>query len=313
MMNIMNNIFTGQYRADLSYNFACILTNDGAGTTISNNYFQTCYDRAIDVEQISNGGIDNYNINNNYIQDACHSNGDCGAIYMFDGSFTSGTNDVITNNFIRDLNLGDNQRVSGGNVGFCIYFDSTTRGKSISNNVCTGHVGYANPNGGGGNACFFIHAGSNNTYTGNICDEQGNTSMQIINSQSGINNSFIEEVIVANQAGTAGLGYAGAPGACSPNNNAYWNYNTSYGISNNIGQCGSDSNPHTINPLIHCWGAIIAPTSTAFNSPVNFPAQPDGWDTPGFWGPPGFTIPHTGTAPSWPTTSGDGVTCSSTN
>jgi hypothetical protein len=64
-----------------------------------------------------------------------------------------------------------------------------------------------------------------------------------------------------------------------------------------------------LNPLIHCWEALIASSSAVFNSPVNFPAQPSGWGTPGFWGPPGFVMPHTGTAPSWPTTSGDGVTC----
>jgi hypothetical protein len=307
-VNITNNILHGQYYSSFPADNAIILVNDGAGSVISHNYIYSSYDRGVDIEEISTNGTNNISVDHNVLIDTCHNNGDCGAIYYFG---TPSAPPVISANYVKDINLGRNQPGIGENVGFCIYYDSTANAVTASNNVCTGSVGYANPAGGGGNACFFIHSGNNNMYTGNICDLQ-NPTMQIVNSQGGSGNSFTKEIIISNQAQTAGAGYACfSSSQITPSTNDYYNYNTSYGI--NSGGCNSDPSPQNIRPLIHCWGAIVASNSAVFNSPVYFPTQPSGWDTPGFWGPPGFTIPHVGTAPSWSTSSGDGVTCTATN
>jgi hypothetical protein len=318
-ITLTNNKFIGQYREQFPQDHAAVLLNDGAGSIISHNYFTNIADRAVDIEQISNGGLNNVTIDHNSMVDTCHIGGDCGAIYITDSSHTTSTGVVIAWNYIRGINLTHAQPGSGNNVGFGIYLDGpTTSGKTVHGNVVTGAIGFPSPSGGGGQSCFFIHTGSNDTFAGNICDLGPNTFMENFNAAGGTSNAINTSIFVANQAQTAGTGWNGVSGGCSPSNNAYYNYNTSFGISNSSNACGSDPSPHALSspgPMLRCYGAMIGPTSPVFAAPISFPALPSGWDTAGFWGPPGWTVPQaiTGNNPSWPVTSGDGVTCSGAN
>jgi Glycosyl hydrolase family 26 len=272
-----------------------------------------------------NGGSNNNIISYNAILNSCtypptandQNGSDCGAIYQQDtGNSVKSTGMQIIDNYIRDVNTPEASSGTRGGIG--IYNDENTENTNVQQNV----VAAVN------SACFSMNTAVNITITDNICDMDSSPNASGVaiaqfwntGASSGTTGNTFEHNIVVLSSSSAGFGYNGNAPVTVPltiNDNAYYNYT---GASNNVntGQgggvnVGTDSNPTFENPLIHCWGAIIGASSPVFNSPVSFPAQPASWDTSGFWGPPGFTMPETGTAPSWPTTSGNGVTCTSSN
>jgi hypothetical protein len=298
------------------------------------------------------GTISNTTISYNFIQNTCSNLGDCGCIYEGEQSTTgtSSTNIQIINNYCRDVfTIGNGQWLNTGQstggiigtgnwsgsahgfsedaAGMCIYLDNSGSNVTVTGNVCTGVYSSA----------VQVHGGGNNKIHNNIFDDgaAANTMMDYYQTCGGCgfvggsfnmaDNSFINNIIIErNQAIGGGSVYNGSGGPPNPSlvtNNQYWNFSSSNIFTScQGGACGSggtsttnDNNPVTGNPLIHCWGAILAAASPAFNALVSFRSQPSDYDTPGYWGPPGFTVTHTGTPPSWTTTSGDGVTCTSSN
>jgi hypothetical protein len=305
------------------------------------------------------GSLRNITIANNFLQNTCSNLGDCGCIYMAEEATSGSisTNIQIINNYCRDefiigagqwFNTGQSTGgiIGTGNwsgpahgysedaAGICIYLDQQMSNTTVENNVCTGLYSVA----------VQVHGGGNDVVQNNIFDEgaNGNTMIMYYQNCGGCGfvgqslnmagNKFTDNIAIETNPPVSGgseyNGSASPPNPALVTNNYYWSYNSSnvyYSCQGVV--CGAsgtsttqDNNPvHPSSPLIHCWGAVLASTSPAFNSPVSFPAQPASYDTPGFWGPPGFTVTHAGqegqpnTAPGYPTTSGDGVTCTSTN
>ena len=309
-----------------------------APLTATHNYCYNmqgmCTENIVSPVSNVNANITGAVVSYNFAQNVCQNLGDCGCYYFGEEStVATSTNISVTYNYCRDVYKPIGQGMTGtGNqgvapaAGMCIYMDATTSNTTVEYNVCTGQMGWF----------FQYHGGINNTVKYNILDAGSSSGPSIYYAQAegdtfhdqGTGNVFSNNIIVENNAPSSAAGgysfwYSESMPPILTQNNLYYNYsNTNYYVLCNPDQgcsptTGSDRNYVTgTNPLIHCWGAIFSPNTTVGNSPVSFPtitAQPADYDTPGFWGPPGFTVTHTGTAPSWPTTSGDGVTCTSTN
>jgi hypothetical protein len=271
------------------------------------------------IEAIADTGyISNSVISNNYIQNVCQNLGDCGCIYI--GNPTTGTvstNITVLYNYCRDSYPVGNGNPGSGNqgvtlaAGMCIYLDNVASNVTAEYNVCSGLMGWF----------VQVHGGSNNTFKYNILDQGADAAPALVYYQaepgyagSGMTgNVWTNNIIIQhNQWNTGQLaapynGSSSTPAPMTVNNNFYYNFINSgyYYTCNSAGNvCAPNPNqeatPTTgFNPQITCYGANIAAGSPVFNSPTNFPAQPAGWDSPGYWGPPNFIIPTSGTAPSW--------------
>jgi hypothetical protein len=319
-ITLTNNIFhddsfqTSAFIGDIMIGAGAHSSVQNSNSVITNNYLYNVGNSGI---QLSGNSGSNITVANNILVNTCATggpsgNGDCGAIYDGQGTnYTVTTGHKIINNYVRDVWISNGGVFTGSNGGngSCIYLDDMTSNITVSGNVCTGLWGIG----------LFIHCGENIAYQNNIMD-LGSTSRALLYDQcpspSGSTpNTGIQitgNIWVSN--GAAGAGYVGAGNTAyvTVSNNAYNNYGG--GTINHScvsGACSSESNATNENPLLHCWEALLASTSPVFGSPVNFAAQPTNRGAPGFWGPPGTKMPHTGTRPSWPTTSGDGVTCPS--
>jgi hypothetical protein len=300
--------------------------------TATHNYVYNMQGTAFDVIA-DTGNYDGMVISYNFIENVCQNLGDCGCIYIANpNTTTASTSATVTYNYCRDVYPTGSGTAGNGNQGVtlpagqCLYLDEAGSGVTFEYNVCTGLMAWFT----------MIHGGSNNTISYNILDQGADGGPAITYTQSypgyagstGTGNVFSNNIIIQNNApNSANLGtyshvFSGSATPVTVNDNFYYNYSSSNyyylcnadsGCSPNVGQ---DATPTTgADPLIHCYGAIISASSAVGNSPTSFDILgiPANWDTPGFWGPPGFTVTRTGTAPSWPTTSGDGVTCTSTN
>lgn len=166
-------------------------------------------------------------------------------------------------------------------------------------------------------AMFGDGPNANQNYIGNIFDMGATPHAAFLNSSTGTGNKFGSNILLSNFAGNPpspyfsswylsySAGGHGTPSSPSCVANAYHNYGGGSTYTFGAGN-GSpvirDGNPQIVDPKISGWNYAIDPTSPVFSSPINFPAQPSNWGTPGFWGPPGFAIPQTGTGsvPSCP-------------
>jgi parallel beta-helix repeat protein len=267
------------------------------------------------------GGNSNDVVSNNVILNSCtwpavagfgndQNGGDCSAIYFIDSNPTQSTNVSAVKNYVRDVNVtSESMGDAEGRLANGIYLDNGTGNMTLSGNVITGHkVG-----------CFFIHGGNDNTLEDNICDLSDVSYQNIVTYQQNktdyamTGNTFRHNIVVSSSSapGRGFLGLGKPPHAMTIRDNNYYNYVGASVSSEGTGGAGSDTNPTIDNPLLRCWGAQLSSTSPTFEAPVDFPAQGASWDTRGFWGPPTWTMTESGTAPSWPLTSGDSVTCSS--
>ncbi len=282
------------------------------GILVKNNYL---YDLAyagitLVAGPICPHGISNDVVSGNVILNSCtwpavhgfgndQNGGDCGAIYLHDGTSVS-TNIQVVNNYIRDVNKaskGAGDYGINGTNGCCadaVYTDDGTHHVTIKGNIMAGMI----------STCVQMNDPENNVITGNICDLASDSNYQSIViygrgkgwpiSMTG--NVFEHNIVISAGTGT-GFGYLGGTRTPDPmiiNDNAYHNYVGSTIKSTGNKYVGSDHDPVYENPRISGWTYNIAAESTVFHSPVSFPAIVRGW------GPPGFVIPHQGTPPSCP-------------
>jgi len=288
-----------------------VVTNCAPGTLVKNNYM---YDLAYAGMELLAGqcyeGISDIVVSGNVIENSCtwpavhgfgndQNGGDCGAIYLFDGT-SSSTNVQVVNNYIRDVNMsskgaGDNG--SNGKNGGCadgVYTDTGTSNVTIKGNIIAGMM----------STCLQMNAPENNVVTGNICDlaaASGYQSIVIYGRGSAepismAGNVFEHNIVISASSGT-GNGFYGAtrtPNPMTIKNNAYYNYVGSSINDTGNWAVGSDTNPVYENPQLSGWTYNIAAGSKVFHSPVSFPGIVGGW------GPPGFVIPHSGTPPASP-------------
>jgi hypothetical protein len=154
-------------------------------------------------------------------------------------------------------------------------------------------------------ACFNYHGGNNNTVSGNICDlGDGLLGRQYVwvyqddsfcSGAGCMSNNVFEGNIVVSRASIAMGGnltfISGSDGIIARNNLRY---------SCGTGAILDSAAVSNENPGLSTWNYLLATSSPAYGSPVNFPKQPSEWGKAGFWGPPGYTVPQTGTAPSCP-------------
>lgn len=281
---IENNVLNGvRHGAGTSY---AIDLNGASSPTVTNNVVENASEIGIGAWQ---GGSD-LTISNNYVYNTCTAQSGAGGIYIEpNGNSYTGTN-VISYNYVTT--------VTGAGGCEPIYLDDLTSGFQITGNVMAYSLWQ----------CYFVHGGSNNVATGNICDLGSSDAMGIVSAQneSGamIDNTWQNNIILANSASDQGGGYTcnSSPCQMTIGPNDYYNYGHD-GSINDSGSLGTDSGPVTDNPDFTCgWEYTLPSNSPVYSSPVDFPQQPNGWGAPGFWGPPGFTIPQNGQVPSPPHT-----------
>jgi len=254
--------------------------------TISNNYIYNAPERGVSGGPCLYAGCagagQNLTISNNYIYNTCTVVADCGAIYYQDFQSPRSTGIKINYNYISDVS-------GNGTDGRGIYLDDGASNATVNGNIVIGAT----------TTCFNIHGGTNDQFTGNICDEDSQVNNRILfyqNSDVGGNNGdgnvVTNNIIISGQSGGGG-GYDGDTVGTPPTigNNFYHNY---VGTSINSSGAFNDPNPTTGDPQISCWVYSIASGSPVFNAPVSFPGIVGGW------GPPGFVVPQIGTPPSNP-------------
>jgi hypothetical protein len=285
--NIIHDVYTIQGNTGMG-----ITVDVGLNTQITHNALWNISDMGIGQWAKSNNGNDNLLIDHNYVRNSCDITRDCGGIYIENNQALTQSNQRVQYNYVHDCGAG------GGCNPY--YLDDRTSSITLTGNVATGRMW----------DCGMMHGGSNNIWTGHICDladglQPVGAAMQIIVSQgegstmsgNSITGSII---IVSSSRSNAGGGYYcnGPPCQLSAGPNQYYNYGS--GGSVNSDSSFPDSNPQYADPKLSTWCYVVEASAPELGSPVNYSAQPSGWGEPGFWGPPGFTIPQTGNAPSNP-------------
>jgi hypothetical protein len=279
------------------YNVGGIALHGCSAATVNNNYIH-------DVAYIGVGawgaGMSDTTVSSNVVLSSCGAaaqpggndmdGGDCGAIYLWDGQTHASTNVVVTNNYVRDVNVSSNG--AGDYSGCCatgLYLDDGMSNVTVSGNVVTGIK----------SQCFVIHGGNDDAFRNNLCDLDTSMDQRIMTYQWDslklpMSGNVIEDNIIVSGSAAGGSGYSddGTPTPPTIKNNAYYNYGGTKVTSS--GGNGSDANPTYANPDISCWDPTIPTTSPVYAAPVDFVKLTGGW------GPPGFVLPHTGTPPSWP-------------
>lgn len=268
----------------------CIGTVNALNGQILHNIVQNCAEMGIGSWPNSANGANNLLIAYNYVTNACTVWADCGGIYIENKLGEPESGEIIEYNYVTNM--------SGAGGGLPIYLDDQTSNITVIGNVLAGSAW----------DCYFVHGGSNNVATGNICDLGTNGAMGLAAAQweagtmSG--NTWTNNIVLAAISGSnVGSGYTCNTSPCQMTigPNAYFNY---VGSSvNSSGSLGSDSNPVSANPNFTCgWEYTLPSNSPVYTSPPGFPTQLAGWGTASFWGPPGFVIPQTATVPSPPHT-----------
>jgi hypothetical protein len=304
--NVVHNITAARWGS------GAVSTMCAPGMQIKNNYMYNLAYTALELEtgNSCNSGISNIVVSGNVFINTCtwpavtgfgndQNGGDCGAIYMHDGSGSS-TGIQVVNNYIRDVNAsskGAGDYGTDGKNGCCatgVYLDTGTHNVTIKGNIIAGMM----------SACAQLNYPVNVPMTGNICDLSADSGYQSIviygrgkdEPSSMLGNTFEHNIVISASSGT-GAGYYGATKTPNPMNitdNVYHNYEGSTIKSTGNWAVGSDSDPVNINPQLSGWTYGIASGSAALDTPTSFAKIAGGW------GPPGFVIPHTGTAPSCP-------------
>jgi len=305
-----NNVVHGLTAA--AWGAGAVLASCAPGTLVKNNYMYNLAYIGTDLQAGPSclGGISNTVVSGNVILNSCtwpavygfgndQNGGDCGAIYLHDGTGSS-TNVQVVNNYIRDVNkasMGAGDYGTGGKGGCCaegVYLDTGTHNVTIQGNIIAGMI----------SGCVQENDPANVTITGNICDLATDSDYQSIvlygrgktNPLTMPGNTFEHNIVISASTGT-GFGYWGATRTPTPmtiTDNAYYNYvgsSIKYTGNTNV---GSDTNPVYEEPLLSGWTYKMLAASSVFLSPVSFPGIVGGW------GPPGFVIPHFGTPPSCP-------------
>jgi hypothetical protein len=304
--NIVHNITAAEWGA------GAVVMNCSPGAQLEHNYIYNVAYSAFQLETTSScpDGISNIVVSENVIENSCtwpavyqfgndQNGGDCGAVYLHDGTSES-TNVQIVDNYIRDVNKASKGAADyglNGEHGCCaegVYLDTGTHNVTIKGNVIAGMV----------SACVQLNYPENVPITGNICDLASDSGYQSIviygrgktEPPSMPGNNFVHNIVLTASSGI-GYGYYGATRTPTPmtiTDNGYYNYvGTSIKDTGNE-YVGSDADPVYADPQITGWTYEIASDSPVFKSPVSFPGLTRGW------GPPGFVIPQTGTAPAVP-------------
>lgn len=275
-----------------------------AGSIVDHNEFYNGAQQAVGFVNSHPTELGNVAITNNFAYNVCTATSDCGAIYLQETNATHSTGIVVENNYVRDVFPSNNSGAWGPSGGVCIYLDDGLSNATVSGNVCEG----------GAAAKVLLHGGNNDTITSNLFDLAG-TSNNILAYQLSTatgatpmtGNTFEHNIIIGNNAASAGSGYVGLNTPTNPalvTDNAYYNYGTggvvSYACSGGV--CGAnststtqDNNPTYENPSISGWDALIATGSPVFSAPVSFVGYPVD-----HWGPASMYLWEAGTAPSNP-------------
>lgn len=349
--NIIHNTSNGNAQCAGGFNFggrAIQVVGDVQNTTITHNYLYNLTGGAITIATPNSSTIGNFSnstIDHNLVVNVDTDVSDDGAIYLQDINHCNGsnppnppyiclngesTNLQVQFNYVMGAGLTGCGGVGGpGQPAVCdnlFYNDDGLSNSTRSGNVAVGPA--AN--------CFFQHAGTNNTSTGNICDlgNVANVNGQTFgptawywtstgNAPSG-SNSHLHEIDLANAASCFSNTCAGQNNDNTAGFSLIWgsidyfNYGGANSVLTNAASSQGDpssgqSGPSTTDPqFVKCptngqdsWGYVIgnAAGTGVFAAPVSFPAQPAGWATPGFWGPPAGPnwngkIPHS-LAPSF--------------
>jgi hypothetical protein len=267
--------------------------------TIANNVGINMMGECLDFEVNSSGDtFAGLNVNQNYCDNTGNMSRDIGAIHVY---LTIGTNDaapatgaVFQYNYLHDCGAAGSGEPGSSK---CLYMDDQTSGITLTGNVMTGHFS---------EAAFIAHGGHQNTWTGNIVDlGDGAQGLQYIgiyqdspHCTSGAScmtgNVWQNNIVIANSPIGSNGGYL----LFSPDSplTAQSDLDYEYGA----GSITDGASVSSANPQLSGGNYILATSSPAYSSPVNFPRQPANWGQPGFWGPPGYVIPQIGTPPSCP-------------
>jgi hypothetical protein len=260
--------------------------------SVLNNVMHDITGGGANIVSAQSGSVSNLIYSGNFVYNTCTSpddGGDCGALYTQDNTAMS-TNIVITGNFIRDGNPW-----FGMDTGSAIYLDDCLSNATVTGNVITGK---------NGDNTTFIHGGKNDVYMGNIVD-LGTYGHVITTLQTSANpncnvmtgNRYSGNIIVSGGGG----GYYGDLSPPLPaypviENNIYYNY---AGSPITTGGDTGDTNPLVVDPqLSGCYS--LAPSSPAYQAPVNFPPLLRGWGPPGYTMPGGASIPPSYPSPTCP-------------
>lgn len=307
MININNGTPTAAGICSLAWPPPISQNNDTGGgvaalgrvtnLTVTHNAILNTQGMGMDFEMFSSADdMSGLTITNNLVHNANRSVNDTGCIHIYNFSGSAQgilNNTIIKNNYLHDCGGSYSSSPYGKSRG--IYLDDGVSGVRVTENVVSGHMG----------ACFNYHGGDNNTVSGNICDlGDGLLGRQYVwvyqdaSFCSGVgcmSNNVFEGNIVVSRASIAMGGnltfFSGSDGIIARNNLSY---------SCGTGAILDSAAVSNENPGLSTWNYLLATSSPAYGSPVNFPKQPSEWGNAGFWGPPGYTVPQTGTAPSCP-------------
>jgi hypothetical protein len=273
---------------------AVMIVGQATNMTVTQNLIHDVGGMGIRAD--SNNTTDNLSgltISHNALYNLNSTSSDTGAIYAYDWLTTPHSSNInITYNYIHDYG-------NAGNSSHAIYLDDGLSNATVTGNVATGT----------GATCFFIHGGSNDLYTGNICDlGAGSTGHQYIlqyqNSGSCVgpkcmaNNVFQGNIILSNASTQQGDYLTFLDPA--PNTEIALTTKDNLDYSFGSGSIVDGGSAASFNPQLSGWTYNLPSTSAVHNSPINFPKQPANWGQPGFWGPPSYVIPQSGTPPSQP-------------
>jgi len=304
--NVVHNLTAAAWGA------GAVSTICAPGTQVKNNYL---YDLAyVGIEMIASpscaGGLSNIVASENAIVNSCtwpavyqfgndQNGGDCGGIYLHDGSYAS-TNILVESNYIRDINMASKGAAdygANGQHGCCaigVYLESGTHHVTIKGNVIAGMI----------SACVQMNDPEYDAFTGNICDLAEDSDYQSIviygrgkDSPTSMPGNVFQHNIVISAGKLTGYGYYGATRTPTPmtiSDNAYYNYVGSTIKHTGNAYVGSDTNPVYVNPQLSGWNYVLAGGSPVFKAPVSFPGITR------VWGPPGFVVPLKGTPPASP-------------
>ena len=280
-----------------------------SGGLVIHNYFKTHVGTPVVIQ--ASGVVE---VSHNYLQDLNRACFDTGAIYS---QFTNGCSFIY--NYIRDAKSATSLVPGTDRAVRALFCDDNTQNITMRYNVVAGGAADTAGNAPSYTDTFqmaVFHGASGMDCSYNIFDMGTKPHIALLNQSSGTGNGFVGNIILSNFAGNPSSPSYGSwyltmsHGRWTPTSptcglNLYHNYDggSVYAAGNPIGNpVVGDSNPQIVDPKISGWTYNIDPASPVFSSPINFPALPSNWGTPGFWGPPGFSVPTKGTdsVPSCP-------------
>lgn len=189
---------------------AGIVTQNAANGQLIHNIVTNTVCHGIASFPTSAHGADNLLIAYNYVYTVSTASPDCGGIYLENNQNQTQSGQLVAYNYVGDTYIG-----GGANP---YYIDDLT-----SNYTLTGNI--ARPGGGTAYPCYFVHGGSNNTNSGNICDIVDAVNGQILTIQAEENISPRSTTNGTTLAGNPTLHFAVTP---SPITTEYvWDFTAS--------------------------------------------------------------------------------------